>query len=312
MNEDIKNLTFVEKYRPETIEQCILPDRLKSVFRGFIAQGDFPNLLFFGTPGVGKTSVAWALAHDMDMEVYYINASTEGNIDTIRYEVREFASKMSFKGRRKVVILDEFDGSSNAAQGALRGVYEEFKKVRFIITCNNKNKIIGPIAESRVSPIEFKVLPDESQELIMQTVKRVAEILDLETIKYDLRVIVELVKKYHPDIRRVLNELQTYAQGGEIDEHILSKTADIDEVIGYLKAGKMDKIREWIVNNQDVDPHQFLWDLYMKLNYMVGKDYVPQVISIIGDAYRAYPGLPKQDLNYLMMFNDILDKVNFQ
>ena len=258
---------WCQKYRPRTIEDCILPRGLKDTFLEFVSNGDIPNLLLSGTAGTGKTTVARALCEELGVEYIIINGSESGNIDTLRNDVRNFASGVSITstGKRKIVILDEADYlNPSSTQPALRGFIEEFSKnCGFIFTCNFKNRIIEPI-HSRCSVIDFRFSKKDRPKLAMSLLKRVIEILDKESVKYNEKVLVELITKYFPDFRRVLNELQRYSVSGEIDAGILTTITEqsIKDVMKHLKEKNFRNMRKWVVENLDDDPSRIFRLVY--------------------------------------------------
>jgi len=213
---NLEQAVWAERYRPVTVDDCILPETVKSQVKEMIATGNVPHLLLSGSAGTGKTSLIRALVHDADMEMLFINASLESGIDVIRTKVMQYSSSVSFESKQKVILFDEFDGLSRQAQEALRGIIEEFKNVRFFFTCNHKNRVIDAII-SRTTSIDFKVNPTDKPKLSALFFKRILTILDAEKISYDKKAVAELVNKHFPDFRRTMNELQRYSAGGSID-----------------------------------------------------------------------------------------------
>ena len=250
---------WVEKYRPKTIEECILPDNIKKTFKDFLLKGEVPNLLLSGPPGCGKTTVAKALCQELGADYYVINGSDEGRfLDTVRNNAKNFASTVSLSSsaRHKVVIIDEADNTTPDVQLALRAFTEEFVgNCRFIFTCNYKNKIIQPL-HSRCAVIEFSIKGKERQGVASHFFKRVQDILDLEKIEYEDKVIAELINKHFPDWRRVLNELQRYSVSGKIDSGILASFSNVKttELFKFLKEKDFPATRKWVVDNLDNDP----------------------------------------------------------
>lgn len=266
---------WTEKYRPHKVKDLILPPKTKATFQQFVDQKNVPNLLLTGSAGVGKTTIAKAMLEELDADYMMINGSLNAGIDVLRVNIQQFASTISFTGGRKYVILDEADYlSGDKVQPALRSFMEEFaKNCGFILTCNFKNRIIEPL-QSRCSIIEFKIDKNQQAKLASLFHKRCLEILDIEKIEYDPAVVAQLVMKFFPDWRRVLNELQKYSATGKIDTGILSsfQEVSINELIGYLKAKKFTDIRKWVSENSNVDQHE----LYHKL-YNAGAEHMTPV-----------------------------------
>ena len=262
MNEDF---LWVEKYRPKTIEETILPCELKQTFQQFVDQKNIPNIILSGTAGVGKTTVARAMLEQLGCDYIIINGSMNGNIDTLRNEILNFASAVSLSGGRKFVILDEADYlNANSTQPALRNFMEEFSRnCGFIFTCNFKNRIIEPL-HSRCSVIDFKISKKAMAKLASQFFKRVTTILQSEGIEFDSKVVAEVINKHFPDWRRVLNELQRYSATGKIDTGILVNLQEtsIKELIGFMKDKNFTEIRKWTKNNLDVDVNQLFNQFY--------------------------------------------------
>tara|TARA_Y100001963_G_scaffold103782_1_gene142916 strand:- start:3594 stop:4532 length:939 start_codon:yes stop_codon:yes gene_type:complete len=282
----VKDYLWVEKYRPQDIDSCILPKSIKETFKQMIDRGESQNLLLSGGAGCGKTTVARALCNELDTDYIIINCSEDGNIDTLRTKIRSFASTVSLSGQKKVVILDEFDYSNaQSTQPALRGFIEEFSKnCRFILTCNYKNRIIQPL-HSRCTCIEFKIPSKSKPELAQQFMERVKFILDEEGVSYDDKVLAELIMKHFPDFRRVLNELQRYGVGGSIDVGILAQIGDIKvkDLISAMKKKEFTSVRKWVVNHIDNDPTQLFRSLYDGLYEYFSPHSIPQAVLIIAD-----------------------------
>ncbi len=258
---------WVEKYRPKTIEDCILPESTKKTFQDFLDKGEIPNMLLAGPAGCGKTTVAKALCNELGVDVYVINGSDEGRfLDTVRNTAKNFASTVSLSStaKHKVIIIDEADNTTNDVQLLLRASIEEFSgNCRFIFTCNYKNKIIEPL-HSRCAVVEFGIKGKEKAQLAVSFLGRLQSILDAEGIEYDLKVIAELINKHFPDWRRVLNECQRYASNGKIDSAILASFSDVsvNELIKNLKEKNFSEVRKWVVNNLDNDSSVLLRRIY--------------------------------------------------
>ena len=282
-----EHILWVEKYRPKTIDECILPGNLKSVFRGIVDSGEIPHLLLCGPAGTGKTTVAKALCNELDATYIMINASDDRNIDTLRTTVKQFASAITFDGKRRVIILDEADYLNNQSfQPALRSVMEEFSKnCSFILTCNYKNKLIEPI-HSRCAVKEFKIPKEQKSAMVEQVFKRVVKILDAEGVGYDGKVLANVVVKYFPDFRRILNELQSFSKSnGKIDEGILSMSSEmnVNKLFVALKSKKFNDVREWVVENVDNDPSRVYRKLYDTLKDQLKPSSIPQAVLHIAD-----------------------------
>ena len=256
---------WVEKWRPRTISDCILPAELKNTFQEFVNQDNIPNMLLSGTAGTGKTTIARALCEELGCDYIVINGSEESGIDVLRTKIKDFASTVSLAGKIKVVILDEADYlNPNSTQPALRGFIEEFSKnCRFIFTCNYKNRIIPPL-HSRTTVIDFKLNKEDRPVVAAKFFKRLQEILTAENVTFDNKVVAELLNKHFPDYRRVLNELQRYSSSGVIDAGILSSISDdnIKELLTSLREKDFKKMRNWVVNNLDNDPNVLFRKLY--------------------------------------------------
>jgi len=283
---DAKNFLWVEKYRPQTIDDCILPKEIKATFQQMVKSGEVQNLLLSGGAGCGKTTVAKALCNELDLDYILINCSEEGNIDTLRTTIREFASTVSLTGNKKVVILDEFDYSNaQSIQPALRGAIEEFAgSCRFILTCNYKNRIIQPL-HSRCTTIEFKIPNNEKPALALKILGRVQSILDNEGVPYEQEVLSHLIMKHFPDIRRIINELQRYSVSGKIDVGILAQLGEIrvKELMKSMKEKNFTNVRKWVVDNLDNSQESLIRSLYDALYEYLKPSTIPQAILILGD-----------------------------
>ena len=281
----MEHLLWTEKYRPQTIEDCILPKRLKEVFQQYASQKQIPNLLLTGSAGVGKTTVAKALCQEVGCDYLVINGSDESGIDTFRVKIKNYASSMSFTGGRKVIIIDEADYlNPNSTQPALRSAIEEFaSNCSFIFTCNYKNRIIEPL-HSRMAVIEFGLKNGEKMKMATEFLKKTEFILQTEKIEFDKKVVAELVTKHFPDFRRVINELQRYSQLGKIDVGVLAQVADISttEIVKYIKDKDFGAVRKWVATNE-IDPTTFFRKLYDNLYDFLKPHSIPQVILILAD-----------------------------
>lgn len=280
------NLLWVEKYRPQTIDDCVLPENLQSIFDATVKSGNMQNYLFCGGPGCGKTTVARAMCEQMGIDYIFLNASENGNIDTLRNLVRNFASSISLSGKGKVVILDEADYlNPQSTQPALRGFVEEFSSnCRFILTCNFKNRIIEPL-HSRFSIVEFSVPNNEKIKLASKMMQRVEDILQKEKVKYDKNVIPEVIIKFFPDFRRTINELQKYSRSGPIDSGMLSSIRDvsISDLIAHMKSKNFTEVRKWVAENNDKDYSQIFRKIYDEMFDFVDKSSIPSIVLILAD-----------------------------
>lgn len=285
MDPNLRHALWVERYRPATVEDCILPDRLKVPFREYVKTKTIPNLLLAGTAGVGKTTIARALCNEVGCDYIIINGSDESGIDTFRTKIKNYASSLSMMGGRKVIIIDEADYlNPNSTQPALRGAMEEFAgNCSFIFTCNHKNRIIEPL-HSRCAVVEFALKGTEKQKMAAAFFTRVQAILKTESVDYDQKVLAELVTKYFPDFRRVLNELQRYSKFGKIDVGILSHIGDVDitEVVGYLKAKDFGSLRKW-VGSHTIEPTALYRKLYDTLYTVLKPESIPQAVLLLAD-----------------------------
>lgn len=279
----IENLVWAEKYRPKTLDEAILPESTKTSVRDSLANGNVPHYLFCGGAGTGKTTLARIIANTNDSDLLFINSSLEG-IDAIRMRVIQFASTVSFSGGLKFVLLDEFDGASAQQQQSLRGVIEEFPNARFLFTCNFKNKVIDAI-HSRCVVIDFKSSKEETPKLQSAFFKRMLTILDLEKVKYDKSVVAELVKRYYPDFRRTLNELQRYSSSGVIDSGILldHNANNYAELIACLKKNDFNGMRTWVGRNSDIEHEAIFRMFYDQAIKLWEPDCIPPIILILSE-----------------------------
>ena len=275
---------WCEKYRPKTISETILPEALKQTFQEFVNQGSIPNLLLSGSAGCGKTTVARAMLEELGCDYIVINGSLNGNIDTLRNEIMQFASSVSLMGGRKYVILDEADYlNPNSTQPALRNFMEEFSRnCGFILTCNFKNRIIEPL-QSRCSVVEFKIKKTDLPALAAQMMKRLCQILDGENIEYDKAVLAELIKKHYPDWRRVINELQRYSATGRIDSGLLANITESSykDLVRFLKEKDFTNTRKWVAENIDTDATAIFRTLYDTASQYVAKNSIPTLVLIL-------------------------------
>lgn len=303
MDKPVTNITdylWVEKYRPKTINDCVLPEAIKKTFSEMVAQGEMQNLLLVGSAGCGKTSVAKALCNELDAEWLMINCSEDGNIDTLRTKIRNFASTVSMTGGKKVVLLDEFDYSNaQSTQPALRGFIEEFSKnCRFILTCNFKNRIIEPL-HSRCTNINFSFNEKDKMKMGADFMNRAKYILSTEGIEYDEKVLVKLIVKYIPDFRRVINELQRYSVAGCIDVGVLSEIGDLnlEQLMKSMKEKDFTKVRKWAFDNIDNDQTEIFRKIYDSLYKFLEPQTIPSAILTIGDYQYKSAFVADQEIN---------------
>ena len=306
---------WVEQYRPKTIDDCILPDSLKSLFLAFIKKGEISNMLFSGTAGIGKTTVAKALCEQMNCDWIMINGSEEGGIDVLRNKIKNFASTVSLSGGKKVVILDEADYlNPQSTQPALRGFVEEFhKNCRFILTCNFKNRIIEPL-HSRFSNIEFKVNPKDKPKLASKLFERAVYILKEQNVSYEDKVLVELITKHFPDFRKLINELQRYSVSGSIDAGILVNVSDenLKTLVTHLKGKEFSDMRKWVVNNLDNDPVKIFRKIYDTLYTNLEPSTIPHAVLIIADYQYKSAFVADQEINLVACLTELMSQVKFK
>jgi len=306
---------WVEQYRPKTIDDCILPDSLKSLFLAFIKKGEISNMLFSGTAGIGKTTVAKALCEQMNCDWIMINGSEEGGIDVLRNKIKNFASTVSLSGGKKVVILDEADYlNPQSTQPALRGFVEEFhKNCRFILTCNFKNRIIEPL-HSRFSNIEFKVNPKDKPKLASRLFERAIYILKEQNVDYEDKVLVELITKHFPDFRKLINELQRYSVSGAIDAGILVNVSDenLKTLVTHLKNKEFGDMRKWVVNNLDNDPVKIFRKIYDTLYTNLEPSTIPHAVLIIADYQYKSAFVADQEINLVACLTELMSQVKFK
>jgi len=313
---DVKEqFLWVEKYRPKTIADTILPEELKATFQQFVDQKNIPNLILSGSAGVGKTTVARAMLEELECDYIVINGSMNGNIDTLRNEILNFASSVSLSGGRKYVILDEADYlNANSTQPALRNFMEEFSKnCGFILTCNFKNRIIEPL-HSRCSVVDFKLSKSAGAKLASQFFKRVEKILANENIEFDRAVVAEIVTKFFPDWRRVLNELQRYASTGKIDSGILGsiKDLEINSVYKLLKEKDFTSLRKWVAENVDIEQVEVFRRLYESADQYMTSNSIPQLVLILSKYQYQAAFVADPEINIIACFTEVLINCEFK
>ena len=308
---------WVEKYRPQKIEDCILPEQTKKTFLDFLDKGEVPNLLLAGPAGCGKTTVAKALCKQLGVDVYVINGSDEGRfLDTVRNNAKNFASTVSLtsESKHKVIIIDEADNTTPDVQLLLRASIEEFSKnCRFIFTCNYKNKIIEPL-HSRCAVVEFGIQGKLKQEIAAKFFGRLVSILEQERIEADKKVLAELINKHFPDWRRVLNECQRYSVGGKIDSGILAHFSDVkvNDLVKNLKEKNFPQVRKWCVDNLDNDPAVLLRRIYDSLSGSLVSSSIPAAVLILAKYQYQIAFVADQEINMLACLTEIMVECEFK
>ena len=308
---------WVEKYRPKTIEECILPDNTKKTFQNFLDKGEIPNMLLAGPAGCGKTTVAKALCNELGVDYYVINGSDEGRfLDTVRNTAKNFASTVSLSStaRHKVIIIDEADNTTNDVQLLLRAFIEEFHgNCRFIFTCNFKNKILEPL-HSRTTVVEFGIGGKQKPAIAAAFFKRIQQILDTEGVEYDNKVLVELINKHFPDWRRVLNECQRYSSGGKIDSGILATFSDVkvNDLVKKLKEKDFPEVRKWVVNNLDNDTSVLLRRIYDACYDSMVPNSIPAAVLTLAKYQYQMAFVADQEINMLACLTEIMVECEFK
>ena len=313
----MSDFIWVEKYRPQTIDDCILPASIKKTFRDFLNKGEIPNMLLSGPPGIGKTTVAKALCKELGVDFYVINGSDEGRfLDTVRNNAKNFASTVSLtsEAKHKVIIIDEADNTTSDVQLLLRASIEEFSRnCRFIFTCNYKNKIIEPL-HSRCTVIDFSVNKKDKPTIAASFFQRLNYILDTERIEADKKVLIELINKHFPDWRRVLNECQRYSVGGKIDSGILAAFSDVsvNDLIKNLKTKNFSEVRKWVVDNLDNDTSVLLRRLYDSLYESLVPSTIPAAVLVIAKYQYQIAFVADQEINLLACLTEIMVECEFK
>jgi DNA polymerase III delta prime subunit len=308
---------WVEKYRPKTIDECILPPSIKKTFQDFLDKGEIPNMLLAGPAGCGKTTVAKALCNELGVDFYVINGSDEGRfLDTVRNTAKNFASTVSLSStaKHKVIIIDEADNTTNDVQLLLRAFIEEFSgNCRFIFTCNFKNKILEPL-HSRCAVIEFSITGKQKPAIAASFFKRIQTILDKEGVGYEQKVLIELINKHFPDWRRVLNECQRYSSGGQIDSGILAHFSDVkvNDLVKKLKGKDFPEVRKWIVNNLDNDTGVLLRRIYDACYDSLVPNSIPSAVLILAKYQYQMAFVADQEINMLACLTEIMVECEFK
>ena len=310
----MEHLLWTEKYRPKTVEDCILPESIKNTFLEYVNRKEIPNLLLSGSAGVGKTTIARALCEEVGCDYIVINGSDESGIDVLRNKIKNYASSISFTGGRKVIIIDEADYlNPNSTQPALRGAIEEFSSnCSFIFTCNFKNRIIDPI-HSRCAVIDFKINGSKAK-MASQLFKRIEWVLKEEGVTYDKEVVAAVITKHFPDNRRILNELQRYSVSGTIDRGILTSVSDVQ--LGELTKGLKEKdfaaARKWVTNNLDNDPVKIYRKLYDSLYESLKSQSVPQMVVILARYQYQAAFVADHEINMIACLTEIMMDCEFK
>jgi len=302
---------WVEKYRPRKIADTILPPNLKKTFQAIVDSGEMQNMLFTGSAGLGKTTVAKALCNELGLDYIVVNGSEEGNIDTLRGKIKQFASSISLQGGYKVVILDEADYlNPQSTQPALRGFIEEFSNnCRFILTCNFKNRIIEPL-HSRCGVYEFNTTKKELAELASQFLKRAEYILEQEGVDYGRKDIANLILKHAPDWRRIINEMQRRVATGE--QVTIESTSNFSDLYSHLKNKDFKKMRSWVVNHMDIDTTDIIRGLYDNMSGYVKPQSIPQLVLILADYQYKDAFVADHELNMVACMTEVMSSVEFQ
>tara|TARA_Y100000356_G_scaffold133140_1_gene139726 strand:- start:21 stop:962 length:942 start_codon:yes stop_codon:yes gene_type:complete len=313
----MSDFLWCEQYRPRKIDDCILPENIKSVLNKFVEKGEIPNLLLSGPPGIGKTTVAKALCEQLEADYYVINGSDEGRfLDTVRNNAKNFASTVSLTAtaKHKVIIIDEADNTTPDVQLLLRASTEEFSgNCRFIFTCNYKNKIIAPL-HSRCSVVDFSITGKEKQQLAAEFFKRVQSILDENKVDAEPRILAALVQKYFPDFRRTLNELQRYSSIGKIDNGVLAAVSDtkLDDLVKFLKEKEFTKMKKWVVQNLDNEPTQIIRNVYDSLYTYLSPQSIPEAVLLIGEYQYKAAFVADQEINLVAFLTELMMRCQFK
>lgn len=309
----VDSYLWVEKYRPQKIEDCVLPTESKKQFQEFIKAGEIPHMILVGSAGVGKTTIAKCLSNELNADLLYLNASNESGVDTIRTKVTQFASTVSFEGNIKLILLDEADGLSQQAQQILRATQEEFhNSTRFILTANFKNKIIDPL-HSRAAVFDFKIDNKEKPAIAAAFFKRICFILDAENIEYDKKTVAAIINKYFPDFRKTINELQRYSVSGKIDSGILVDTnTTFEELVSAIKEKKFGEIRKWVARNSDMDPQALFRYFYDNVTSLVEGPNIPELILLMAQYQDMSSRVVDQEINSMAFLIEVLSAAKWK
>lgn len=310
---NFENKVWEIHYRPKKVDDCILPTSTKELIKNYIQNGNVPSMLFTGTGGIGKTTLGRAIAAELGSDILFINASLEGNIDTLRTTIAQFVSTVSFAGGKKIVLLDEADHLTAAVQPGLRGFMDEFQNnAIFILTCNFKERIIAPLI-SRLTVIDFKFNKDERADAAKNMLKRACFILDTESIEYDKKCVAAVVTKNFPDFRKTIGTLQRYSAGGKIDEGILANNSDvtISELVTYVKEKNFSKCRQWVANNT-LDSNTFYRTIYDKVLPELVPQTIPPVILAIAESQFHAAHSVDQEINQIAFLIQFMQTAQFK
>lgn len=308
-----KMFIWVEKYRPANLEDVILPKETKRILRGFISQGNIPHLLFSGSPGIGKTTVAYALANELHADLLFINGSKDNGIDVLRTQIEQFSSAVSMTGAKKIVFIDEAENLNPlSTQPALRAFIEQFSdNVSFIFTCNYRNKLLEPL-RSRLTEVEFRVGAEESVELMKDIFRRACNILDAESVRFSKATVANLVKQTFPDMRRLLNTLQINSIGGVLAESAAVDVGAIDALIDALKGKRFHDMRRWVVENSGYDFDRLCDDLYAKMETDAKPESLPQALLILADYQYKAAFVANRVINTAAMLTELMGSVEWE
>ena len=311
---DLDSMIWVEKYRPKAVADCVLPKSLKAAFTNIVKDGKIPNMLFCGSAGTGKTTVAKAICNELDLDYIIINGSMDANMELLRTKIKQFASTVSFGNQSKVIILDEADYLNPQVQASLRGFIEEFSgNCRFILTCNFKNRIIEPL-HSRCSGYDFSIPKGERPTLAGEIFARSCYILDQESIPYNKAAVAQLIEKHFPDFRRVLNEMQRYSISGEIDAGILVNSNDqnIKAVVELLKNKDFGGMRKWVADNMDMESHVIFRALYDNSNEYIEPNSIPQLVITLGEYQYKAQLVADVELNTVACLTELMAQLQWK
>lgn len=311
-----KNFLWTEKYRPDKIEDCILPVELRSMFENFVKEGYLPNLLLTGSPGTGKTTAGLAALKELDCDVLFIDGSKDGNINTLRTDIQNFATTMSFGGKRKYVFIDEADNlNANSTQPGLRSFMEAHSKnCGFVFTCNYPHKIIEPLRSRFGQSVDFKIPADERPVIAVQVVKRLRSILDKENVRYNPNIINHLVLNMFPDVRMMINTMQRHSSSGELSSAVLSASSEaaLKELVLLLREKDFKAIRVWTAENQAINSHDFYNGLYELLEKEVDPSTLPTAILVIGDYMKSHANVVSPQIHYTCCAVELMNNVKFK